>query len=40
MLSHTVLLHPDWEEAVLRLAEERVKHFQKLIEELRGSSAK
>jgi hypothetical protein len=31
---------PDWETAVLRLAEERVLHFRKLIEELRGSSAK
>ena len=31
---------PDWEDAVLRLAEERVSHFQKLVEELRGSSAK
>ena len=30
---------PDWEKAVLRLAEERVRHFQKLIEEIRGSSA-
>ena len=31
---------PDWEEAVLRLAEERVLHFRKLIEEIRGSSAR
>ncbi len=31
---------PDWENAVLRLAEERVSHFQKLIEDIRGSSAK
>jgi hypothetical protein len=31
---------PDWEDAVLRLAEERVRHFRKLIEEIRGSSAK
>jgi len=30
---------PDWENAVLRLAEERVLHFRKLIEEIRGSSA-
>ena len=30
----------DWETAVLRLAEERVWHFQKLIDEIRGSSAK
>jgi hypothetical protein len=29
----------DWESAVLRLAEERVRRFQKLIEEIRGSSA-
>jgi DNA-binding GntR family transcriptional regulator len=28
-----------WENAVLRLAEERVRHFQKLIEEIHGSSA-
>ena len=31
---------PDWENAVLRLAEERVLHFQKLVEEIRGSSTK
>lgn len=31
---------PDWETAVLRLAEERVSHFRKLIEEIRGTSAK
>jgi hypothetical protein len=31
---------PDWETAVLRLAEERVLLFRKLIEEIRGSSAK
>jgi len=30
----------DWETAVLRLAEERVSHFRKLVEEIRGSSAK
>jgi len=30
----------DWRDAVLRLAEERVLHFQKLVEEIRGSSAK
>jgi hypothetical protein len=30
----------DWENAVLRLAEERVRHFGKLIEEIRASSAK
>jgi DNA-binding GntR family transcriptional regulator len=28
-----------WENAVLRLAEERVRHFQKLVEEIRDSSA-
>lgn len=31
---------PDWENAVLQLAEERVLHFRKLIEEIRGSSVK
>jgi hypothetical protein len=31
---------PDWEAAVKRLAEERVLHFRKLVEELRDSSAK
>jgi hypothetical protein len=30
----------DWEDAVLQLAEERVLHFRKLIEEIRGSSVK
>lgn len=30
----------DWENAVLQLAEERVRHFQKLVEEIRGSLAK
>ena len=43
-LSPDALAHrsppPDWETAVLRLAEERVLHFGKLIEEIRGSSAK
>jgi hypothetical protein len=43
-LSPDALAHrsppPDWENAVLRLAEERVLHFRKLIAELRGSSAK
>ena len=29
---------PEWENAVVRLAEERVWHFRKLIEEIRGSS--
>jgi hypothetical protein len=29
---------PDWENALVRLAEERVGHFRKLIEEIRGSS--
>ena len=29
---------PAWEKAVLRLAEERVSHFQRLVEELRDSS--
>lgn len=42
-LSPDALAHrsppPDWENAVLRLAEERVSHFRKLIEELRDSSA-
>lgn len=31
---------PDWETAVLRLAEERVSHFRKLVEEIRSSAAK
>jgi hypothetical protein len=43
-LSPDALAHrsppPDWENAVLRLAEERVLHFQKLVEEIRGSRAK
>lgn len=43
-LSPTALAHrsppPDWEDAVLRLAEERVSHFRELIEEIRGSIAK
>ena len=29
---------PDWEKALIHLAEERVWHFRKLIEEMRGSS--
>lgn len=29
---------PEWESIVLRLAEERVWHFRKLIEEIRNSS--
>jgi hypothetical protein len=29
---------PKWENALVRLAEERVRHFQQLIEEIRGSS--
>jgi hypothetical protein len=29
---------PDWENALLRLAEEQVGHFRKLLEEMRGSS--
>lgn len=29
---------PNWENAVLRLAEERVRHFRELIEEIRGIS--
>jgi hypothetical protein len=28
---------PDWESALLRLAEERALHFRKLIEEIRGA---
>jgi hypothetical protein len=43
-LSSNALAHRspprDWEKAVLRLAEERVSHFQRLIEEIRDSSAK
>ena len=43
-LSSDALAHrsapPDWEKAVLRLAEERVRYFQELIEGIRGSSAK
>jgi hypothetical protein len=31
---------PDWENAVLRLAEEQEWRLRKLIEEIRGSSAK
>ena len=31
---------PDWETAVLRLAEDRVLHFRKLIEDIRRSSTK
>ena len=42
-LSSDALAHrsppPNWENAVLRLAEERVLHFRKLVEELRGSTA-
>jgi hypothetical protein len=42
-LSPDALAHrsppPAWEKAVLRLAEERVSHFQKLIDDIRGSSA-
>lgn len=29
---------PDWESVAIRLAEERVFHFRKLIEEIRNSS--
>jgi len=29
---------PDWQNALLRLAEERVRHFRELVEEIRGSS--
>ncbi len=29
---------PDWEKALMRLAEERVRHFRELVEEIRGSS--
>jgi len=29
---------PDWQNALLRLAEERVRHFRELIDEIRGSS--
>jgi hypothetical protein len=29
---------PDWENALVRLAEERVRHFRELIEEIRGIS--
>ena len=29
---------PGWETALLRLAEERVRHFRELIEEIRGTS--
>src|SRR5271156_1666314 len=40
-LSPDALAHrsppPDWENAVLRLAEEQVWHFRKLIEEIRSS---
>ena len=43
-LSPDALAHrappPNWENAVMRLAEERVLHFKKLIEEIRGVSAK
>jgi len=43
-LSPDALAHrsppPDWEETVLRLAEQRMLHFRKLIEELRGSPRK
>jgi hypothetical protein len=43
-LSPDALAHrtppPDWETAVLRLAEERLLHFRKLVEEMRGSSVK
>ena len=43
-LSPDALAHrtppPDWETAVLRLAKERVSHFRKLIEEIRGTSEK
>ena len=43
-LSPDALAHrsppPDWETAVLRLAEERVSHFRKLLEEIRGPLAK
>ena len=29
---------PDWENALLRLAEERVRHFRELIDEIRRTS--
>jgi len=29
---------PEWEQSLVRLAEERVRHFRKLIEEIRGAS--
>ena len=29
---------PEWENALVRLAEERVGHFRELVEEIRGSS--
>ena len=29
---------PGWETALLRLAEERVRHFRELIDEIRGTS--
>jgi DNA-binding GntR family transcriptional regulator len=29
---------PGWEKALLRLSEERVLHFRKLIEEIRGTA--
>jgi hypothetical protein len=29
---------PDWENALVRLAEQRVRHFRELIEEIRGIS--
>ena len=30
---------PDWEDALVRLAEGRVRHFRELIEEIRGTKA-
>jgi len=42
-LSADALAHrsppPDWEKVVLRLAEQRVLHFRKLIEGIRGTTA-
>jgi len=29
---------PEWENALVRLAEERVRHFRELIDEIRGTS--
>ena len=35
----TQQVSPSVENALIRLAEERVRHFRRLIEEIRGSSA-